>query len=85
MAFTKLVEVEHMPCTHPTACMPNAGQSATTRALTQQDHALTLTMSELLSCVVKAMIRGYEYQSIWEAEVVCCALEDVEVAKLRIK
>ena len=29
-----------------------------------------LTMSELRSCVVEAMIRGYhEYQSIWEAEV----------------
>ena len=27
-------------------------------------------MSELRSCVVEAMIRGYhEYQSIWEAEV----------------
>ena len=29
-----------------------------------------LTMSELRSCVMEAMIRGYhEYQSIWEAEV----------------
>ena len=29
-----------------------------------------LTMSELRSCVVEAMIRGYhQYQSIWEAEV----------------
>ena len=29
-----------------------------------------LTMSELRSCVVEAMIHGYhEYQSIWEAEV----------------
>ena len=29
-----------------------------------------LTMSELRSCVVEAMIRGYhEYQSIWEVEV----------------
>ena len=27
-------------------------------------------MSELRSCVVEAMIRGYhEYQSIWEAEI----------------
>ena len=27
-------------------------------------------MSELWSCVVEAMIRGYhEYQSIWEAEI----------------
>ena len=34
-------------------------------------HKLTMSMSksELWSCVVKAMIRGYEYQSIWEAEI----------------
>ena len=36
-------------------------------------------MSELRSCVVEAMIRGYhEYQSIWEAEIgenLTCILE----------
>ena len=34
-----------------------------------QGSFMSMSKSELWSCVVKAMIHGYEYQSIWEAEI----------------